>query len=112
MYADANGIRFHYKIDGREGAPWVTFITGIANDMTMWDSQIGALESDFRILRIDSRGHGGTQATEGDTSLAQTARDAGVQSTPTIFVNGKLIGSLRTYEDYKRVIDDELAGAN
>lgn len=46
------------------------------------------------------------------TSDSQAARDAGVRSTPTIFVNGKLIGSLRTYEDYKRVIDDELAGAN
>lgn len=66
MHAEANGIRIHYSIDGREGAPWVTFITGIANDITMWDGQIPALESDFRILRYDSRGHGGTQATEGD----------------------------------------------
>lgn len=66
MYADANGIKIHYEIDGREGAPWVTFVTGIANDTTMWDGQIAPLEDDFRILRIDSRGHGGTQATEGD----------------------------------------------
>jgi 3-oxoadipate enol-lactonase len=66
MYAEANGIRVHYQVDGREGAPWVTFITGIANDITMWDGQVPALESDFRILRYDSRGHGGTQATEGD----------------------------------------------
>jgi len=34
MYADANGIRLHYCIDGREGTPRVTFIAGIANDTT------------------------------------------------------------------------------
>ena len=66
MYADANGIRVNYQVEGREGAPWVTFVTGIANDTTMWDGQVPVLQDDFRILRIDSRGHGGTQATEGD----------------------------------------------
>lgn len=66
MFVEANGIRIHYEIDGREGAPLVTFITGIANDVTMWDGQVPALADDFRILRFDSRGHGGTQATEGD----------------------------------------------
>ncbi len=66
MFAEANGIRIHYQIDGREGAPWVTFITGIANDLTMWDGQVPALADAFRILRFDQRGHGGTQATDGD----------------------------------------------
>ena len=66
MYVQANGIQIHYRVDGREDAPWVTFITGIANDTTMWDGQISTLEDDFHILRYDSRGHGGTEATEGD----------------------------------------------
>ena len=66
MQVEANGISINYVIDGQEDAPWVTFITGIANDTTMWDGQIVELEEDFHILRIDSRGHGGTQATEGD----------------------------------------------
>ncbi|MCH7626155.1 MAG: alpha/beta fold hydrolase, partial [Chloroflexi bacterium] len=66
MHFEANGIKIHYRVDGREGAPWVTFINGIANDTTMWDGQVPALEGDFRILRYDARGHGGTQATEGD----------------------------------------------
>jgi len=43
MYADANGIRVHYEVEGREGAPWVTFVTGIANDTTMWDGQVPVL---------------------------------------------------------------------
>lgn len=65
MFAEANGIRIHYRIDGRDGAPFVTFVTGIANDLTMWDGQVPALADAFRILRLDSRGHGGTQATGG-----------------------------------------------
>ena len=43
MHIKANGIDTHYQIDGKQGAPWVTFVTGIANDVTMWDGQIAAL---------------------------------------------------------------------
>ncbi len=49
MYVDANGIRINYRLDGSQGSPWVTFITGIANDTTMWDGQIPALEDEFNI---------------------------------------------------------------
>lgn len=75
MFADANGIRINYRVDGQADAPWVTFITGIANDVTMWDGQIPALEKDFQVLRFDSRGHGGTQATEGDYTFNQLIAD-------------------------------------
>lgn len=69
MQIKANDIDIHYLIDGKEGAPWGTFVTGIANDVTMWDGQISALANDFHILRYDLRGHGGTQVTAGDYSL-------------------------------------------
>ena len=64
MHVNVNGIRLRYEIDGRDQAPWVTLVTGIANDVTMWDDQVPALENDFRILRFDLRGHGGSEATE------------------------------------------------
>ena len=67
-------IRIHYRIDG-SGAPWVTFVTGIANDLTMWDGQVPALGRDFRILRYDLRGHGGTEATRGDYSVSLLVED-------------------------------------
>jgi 3-oxoadipate enol-lactonase len=63
-----------YKIEGR-GKEWATFVTGIANDLSMWDGQVPALERDFRILRYDLRGHGGTQATEGDYSISLLVED-------------------------------------
>ncbi len=66
MHIKANGIDIHYQIDGKDGAPWVTFVTGIANDVTMWDGQIPALARNFRILRYDLRGQGCTEVTAGD----------------------------------------------
>lgn len=75
MHIKANGIDIHYRIDGKEGAPWLTFITGIANDVTMWDGQIPALERDFRILRYDLRGHGQSEATAGAYSFALLTGD-------------------------------------
>src|SRR5215510_8943793 len=61
---DTNGIKIEYRFDGKEGAPYITFVTGIANDLTMWDAQVQALGKDYRTLRYDLRGHGDTLATE------------------------------------------------
>ena len=60
MRVQVNGIQVNYRIDGDEGAPWLTLVTGIANDVSMWDSQLPAL-ADFRVLRYDLRGEGGTR---------------------------------------------------
>jgi 3-oxoadipate enol-lactonase len=72
---DVNGIKTDYRIDGKEGAPYITFITGIANDHTMWDPQVEVLGKDYRTLRYDLRGHGDTQATEGDYNMELLTRD-------------------------------------
>jgi 3-oxoadipate enol-lactonase len=72
---DVNGIKTEYRIDGKEGAPYITFITGIANDHTLWDPQVEALGKDYRTLRYDLRGHGDTQATDGDYTMELLVRD-------------------------------------
>lgn len=69
MKAEANGIAIEYVIDGPEGAPWVTFSTGITNDTTMWDDHVAGLAGRYRLLRYDSRGHGGSTATAGAYSF-------------------------------------------
>jgi 3-oxoadipate enol-lactonase len=67
-------LKTHYRIDG-SGARWVTFVTGIANDLTMWDGQVPAIERDFRILRYDLRGHGGSESTAGPYSMKLLVED-------------------------------------
>lgn len=64
----------HYRIDGR-GERWVTFVTGIANDLSLWDGQVAALERDFNVLRYDLRGHGGTAASGGAYTIELLVSD-------------------------------------
>ncbi len=66
--------KISYRVDGDAG-PWVTFVTGIANDTTMWDAQVPALEKDFRVLRYDLRGQGGSEATPPPYSIALLVDD-------------------------------------
>ncbi len=65
----ANGIAINYRIDGREGAPWVTFSNSLATNLSLWNAQAEILAPEFRILRYDQRGHGGTDAPEGGYSF-------------------------------------------
>lgn len=71
----ANGIEFNYRIDGREGAPWITFSNSLATNLSMWDGQAALLEGDYRILRYDQRGHGGTQAVTAPYSFDDLGDD-------------------------------------
>ncbi|MDE0334437.1 MAG: alpha/beta fold hydrolase [Defluviicoccus sp.] len=75
MIVDANGIRFNCVISGREGAPWLTFSNALATELTMWDEQARAFAAGYRILRYDTRGHGGSTATDGPYSLDMLADD-------------------------------------
>jgi 3-oxoadipate enol-lactonase len=71
-----NGAQLSYRIEGREGAPWLTFSNSLATDMAMWDDQVEALKSDFRILRYDKRGHGDSGApARGDIAIETLVAD-------------------------------------
>lgn len=75
MHAHTNGIRTHYLVDGPADAPWVTFVTGIANDVTMWTGQVRALAGRFRVLRYDLRGQGKSEASAPPYSIAGLGDD-------------------------------------
>jgi 3-oxoadipate enol-lactonase len=77
MKITANGITMHYEMEGSESAPVVTLSHSLATDLSMWDLQVAALKSGYRVLRYDTRGHGGTDAPEGPYTLEQLAEDAG-----------------------------------
>ena len=67
-------MRINHRVDGAAG-PWVTFVTGIANDVSLWDGQVPALERDFKVLRYDLRGHGGTPASGGAYTIELLVSD-------------------------------------
>lgn len=72
---EANGIRLNYVFEGPEDAPVVAFSNGLGTDLHMWDEQAPALKQRFRVLRYDTRGHGGSDVTDGSCSIAQLATD-------------------------------------
>ncbi len=76
MKITANGISINYALEGPASAPVVTLSHSLATNLSMWDPQIPALASRYRVLRYDTRGHGGTDAPEGVYSLEQLAEDA------------------------------------
>ncbi len=59
----ANGIDINYKFDGPADAPVLMLSHSLASNLHMWDTQVEALASKFRILRADTRGHGKTEVT-------------------------------------------------
>jgi len=62
-----------YQDEGR-GAP-VMLIHGVGADGSSWDAIAAALSGEFRILRLDLRGHGRSGHIEGACSLDDFVRD-------------------------------------
>ncbi len=75
MDVRANGISFVCQIDGAEDAPWLTFSNSLNTNLSLWDGQVGLLADRFRILRYNTRGHGGTEAPPGPYDLEDLAGD-------------------------------------
>ena len=71
-----NGISMAYALDGPIDAPVVMFSTSIMCDTHMWKYQVAALASSYRVLRYDTRGHGGSEATSGAYTMDLLADDA------------------------------------
>jgi len=71
-----NGIDVNYDFAGPEDAPVVTLSHSLATDFTMWQPQAVALrDAGYRVLRYDTRGHGGTTVPPGPYSLELLAED-------------------------------------
>jgi 3-oxoadipate enol-lactonase len=69
----ANGIDIRYDIAG-EG-PWLILAHSLATDLSLWDDQMAALTPHFRVLRFDTRGHGGSSAPDMPYDLPTMAAD-------------------------------------
>lgn len=66
----------HYDLIGAPDAPVVCMSHSLTSDHGMWAEQVPALlAAGFQVLRIDTRGHGGSTATPGDYSIEELAED-------------------------------------
>ncbi len=73
MKARANGIGLEYSVEG--SGPWLALSHSLACTSRMWDEQLPLLTKRFKVLRFDTRGHGGSDAPAGAYTLEQLADD-------------------------------------
>jgi 3-oxoadipate enol-lactonase len=73
MKTKSNGINIDYTIDGQ--GPWVVMSHSLACDRSMWEEQAQRLKTRYRVLRFDTRGHGGSDAPEGAYTLDMLSED-------------------------------------
>ncbi len=74
MKITANGIEIHYTLTG--DGPVVTLSHSLACNLSMWEDQLSALATRYRVLSFDTRGHGQSAAPPGQYTLEQLAEDA------------------------------------
>jgi 3-oxoadipate enol-lactonase len=86
-----NGLAFHCRIEGREGAPWMVWSNSLLTDTGLWAAQVAAFGDRFRLLRYDQRGHGGTQVPSATTNFDELISDlAGLMGQ--LGIEGALVG--------------------
>lgn len=74
-FVSRDGIRLFWRLDGAADRPPLVLLNAIGTDMSLWDRALPHLLQAFRLLRMDTRGHGASDAPEGDYSLAMLATD-------------------------------------
>ena len=74
-FAVREAVRLYWKLDGAPDLPVLVLLNSIGTDMALWDTGVPHLLPAFRLLRIDTRGHGASDAPAGDYTLAMLADD-------------------------------------
>jgi 3-oxoadipate enol-lactonase len=61
-------VRLHHVVDGDTG-PVVLLGASLGTDLSLWDDLAADLARDHRVVRFDTRGHGGSPAPEGGYTM-------------------------------------------
>ena len=75
-FFEINGAVFHVREEGPPGAPALLLMHSLGTTMEIFAPQVPALARQYRVVRMDLRGHGLSGATPGDYSMASLAADA------------------------------------
>jgi 3-oxoadipate enol-lactonase len=74
-FIEVNGVRLHYRIDGRGDLPVLVLSNSLGTDLSMWNPQIEVLTQHFQVLRYDTRGHGASEVPPGPYTIEQLGQD-------------------------------------
>src|SRR5437588_10236648 len=76
-FAAIDGARIRYRLAGPIGAPFLVLSNSLGTNLDMWEPQIGAFATRYRVLRYDSRGHGLSEVTPRPSTIQRLARGGG-----------------------------------
>lgn len=70
-----NGLRHHYRLEGPETAPVLTFAHAQGFTLDSWNAQIAHFRDRYRVLALDLRGHGNTVVAGAPYNIEDLATD-------------------------------------
>ena len=74
-FSTIDNRRLFYRLEGSAGRPVLVLSHSIGTDHAMWAPQVPDLLSHFQVLRYDIRGHGASDAPQGDYSIEELGRE-------------------------------------
>lgn len=74
-FAIRDGVRLYWRLEGADDRPTLVLLNSIGTDLSLWDGCVPHLLPAFRLLRIDTRGHGASDAPDGDYDMVMLAAD-------------------------------------
>src|SRR5580700_5127922 len=75
-FVTRDSVRLYWRVDGDPTKPPLLFLNSLGTDHAMWDAVTPLLMRDFHVLRMDTRGHGASDAPKGDYTIPMLAADA------------------------------------
>jgi len=69
------GARLFWRADGDPALPPLMLVNSLGTDHALWDPVMPRLADFFRVIRMDTRGHGASDAPPGEYSVELLARD-------------------------------------
>jgi 3-oxoadipate enol-lactonase/4-carboxymuconolactone decarboxylase len=75
-FASNGDVRLYWRLEGAADRPVLLLLNSIGTDLGLWDLVVPHLLPRFRLLRMDTRGHGASDAPPGDYSLSDLASDS------------------------------------
>ncbi len=71
-----SAVEVRHELSGRSDGPVVLLSNSLGSTTAMWDRTVPALEPHFRVLRYDTRGHGGSPVPAGPYDIDDLVDDA------------------------------------
>jgi 3-oxoadipate enol-lactonase len=68
-------VDLHHRFDGPEDAPVLVLGSSLGTTGAMWDDNVATLAERFRLLRYDTRGHGGSPVPDGPYAMDELGAD-------------------------------------